>query len=253
MIRKEHVFLIFLSFFIILTACVPKSTLRIEEHAIKTMDWEGEELTFTPVEGNREDILAKHKAERMKPAQTFTLPVEIGYHTIKVTEGFSEDFDVSENITVSRAFLDIYQDDLLLMTIDAGVISPINNFRGLWAYESHWFLEVAHVEEDPSDPNAAFIIWGEIFQDGNSLNEKYGYDEAFNFQILSGKPFFFYNKGGEIGFSYDGVETDLDYAEIPHYMCCSASAFNPLAAENMVAFYASMGEQDYYVEIGAFK
>lgn len=69
---------------------------------------------------------------------------------------------------------------------------------------------------------------------------------------FNGKPFFFYSKAGVIGFSYDGQETDLDYTEIPHYQCCNAVAYNPQPAKNMVAFFASKGERDFYVEIGAF-
>jgi len=235
--KKGNLFLFiaFVLFVFSLTACVPQSTLQIEEHPIKRMN--------TPVEGNREDILAKHQAERSISALSFSPPITLGSDTINVVENFSGKF----------ASVDVFCNDELEISIDAGVISPINNYRGIWVVDEHWVMEVAHVEEDPADPNAAFIIWGEIFHDGESINEKYGYDEAFNFQILNGKPFFFFRKGGEIGFSYDEVETALEYTEIPHYMCCSASAFNPLAAENMVAFYASKGEQDYYVEIGAFE
>ena len=252
--KQKHLFLVIVLMILLIniSACSPKPKLSIEEHPIKNIDWEGEDLTFEPIEGTREEVLAKREFERMKPAQTFSRPAEIGNHTIKVTEGFGEDYDAAENLTKAFTWLDVYEDDLLVMTIDTGVISPTNNFRGLWVYESHWFLEAAHVEENPDDPNAAFVIWGEIFQDDESLNEKYGYDEAFNFQILSDKPFYFFSKDGVLDYSYNGEETELGYSEIPHYLCCSASAFNPLAAENMVAFYASKGEQDFYVEIGDF-
>jgi len=226
-----------------LSACSQKTSLSVEEYAIKSMNWEGETLTFEPIERTREDILSKHQEERSKPAQTFIPPVELNGDTL----------NVKENYTDNLVSVDVYRNDLLELSIEAGVISPINNFRGLWAHESQWFVEVAHVEENPVDPNAAFIIWGEIFQDGESLNEKHGYDEAFNFQILSDKPFYFFSKDDILGFSYDGKETMLDFSEIPHYQCCSAAASNPLAAENMVAFYASLGEQDYYVEIGNFE
>ena len=224
------------------TACFPKSSLSIEEHPLEAVDWEGENLNFTPLEGTREDILAKHEVERFQPAVTFTPPVTLGSDSINAVEQY----------TGSQVAVDVTRNDLLVMTVEAGVISPINNFRGLWVVGEQWILEVAHVEENPTDPNAAFIIWGEIFADGNSLNEQHGYDEAFNFQILDGKQFFFYSKDGELGFSYDGHETTLGYTDIPHYLCCSASAFNPLPAEKMVAFYASDGEQDYYVEMGVF-
>lgn len=226
-----------------LSACSPKSALSIETYAIRTMDWEGESLIFEPLEGTREAILAKREVERTQPAITFTPPVTLGSDSINAVESY----------TGSQVAVDVTRNDLLVLTVDAGVISPINNYRGLWVVGEQWFLEVAHVEENPTDPNAAFILWGEIFADGNSLNEQHGYDDAFNFQIMDGKPFFFYSRAGELGFSYDGRETKLGYTGIPHYLCCSASAFNPLPAEKMVAFYASAGEQDYYVELGVFE
>jgi hypothetical protein len=226
-----------------LTACSPKSALSIEAYAIRAMDWEDESLTFEPLEGTRDAIMTKREVERSQPAITFTPPVMVR----------SDSINVIEQYTGSQVTVEVTRNDLLLMAVDAGVISPINNFRGLWVVGEQWFLEVAHVEENPADPNAALIIWGEIFTDGNSLNDQHGYDEAFNFQILDGMPFFFFSRGGELGYSYDGCETKLDYTDIPHDLCCSASAFNPLPAEKMVAFYASEGEQDYYVELGVFE
>ena len=225
------------------TACFPKSSLSIEEHPLAAVDWEGENLSFEPLEGTREEILAKHEDERSKPAITFTPPVTLGSDSINAVEQY----------TGSQVAVNVTRNDLLVLTVDAGVISPINNFRGLWVVGEHWFLEVAHVEENPTDPNAAFIIWGEIIQNGESLNEKHGYDESFNFQILDGKPFYFYNNDGQLGYSYDGRSTLLGYTEIPHYLCCSASAFNPLPAEKMVSFYAAKDDVQYYVELGAFK
>ena len=224
------------------TACFPKSSLSIEEHELAIVDWEGENLNFTPLEGTREDLLAEHEDERSKPAITFTPPIMLGNDSLHAIENYID------NLVV----VDVYRNDLLEISIEAGVISPINNFRGLWSVNGDWYLEVAHVEDNPNDPNAAFIIWGEILQNGESLNEQHGYDESFNFQILEGKPFFFYSKDGKLGFSYDGRSTSLGYTEIPHYLCCSASAFNPLPAEKMVSFFAAKEDVQYYVEIGAF-
>jgi hypothetical protein len=241
--RRLFLFAVVAILSINLTACSPKSALTIEAYAIRTMDWEGESLVFEPLEGTREAILAKREVERSQPAVTFTPPVALGSDVINAVERYMG----------SQVAVDVTRNDLLVLTVDAGVISPINNLRGLWVVGEQWFLEVAHVEENPTDPNAAFIMWGEIFTDGSSLNAQHGYDEAFNFQILDGKPFFFFSKAGELGYSYDGRETKLDYTDIPHYLCCSASAFNPLPAEKMVAFYASAGDAQYYVEIGAFQ
>ena len=242
--NKKHGFLILLvgMLSVILAACSSKPELEIEAYAIQSMDWVGESLIFKPLEGAREAILARRAAERARPAIFFTPPVKVGGDSINAIEVF----------TGKQAAVDITSNDLHVMTIDAGVISPINNFRGLWVVDDQWFLEVAHVEENPEDPNAALIIWGEIFADGESLNERHGYDEAFSFQILDGKPFYFFDRGGVTGFSYNGHETEFEYTGIPHYFCCSAGSFNPLPAEKMVAFYALKGEQYYYIELGVF-
>jgi hypothetical protein len=243
--KQKHLYLVTATLILLvsISACSPKSELSIEAHAIKPMNWEGEYLTFEPIEGTREDILATHALERSQSATSLTPPIKVGADTL----------NVMENYNGNLATVEVYLNDQLEMSIEAGVISPINNFRGLWVVDGDWILEVAHVEENPVDPNGAFNIWGEIFQNGESLNQKYGYDEVFNFQILHGKPFFFLGKDGNMGFSYDGKETALEYTEIPHYLCCSSAAFNPQAAENMVAFYASKGEQDFYVELGVFE
>jgi len=225
------------------SACSPQSNLSVEEYAIISISWEGESLLFEPIEGTREAILAKHADERSKSPTTYLPPVKVGSH----------DLNVMENYTDNLVTVVVYRNDRLEITVDAGVISPISNFRGIWLEDDHWFMEVAHVEEDLSDPNAGFDVWGEIIKDGESLNEKFGYDEAFNFQILSGRSFYFFSKDETLGYSYDGKDILLGYSDIPHYQCCSGSAFNPLPAENMVAFYASSGEQDYYVEIGFFE
>ena len=243
--KQKHLLLstVFVIFALSMAACSPKTNLSIDEYAIVGLDWEGEDLIFEPLEGTREEILVKYADERSQPAATFTPPFTLGSDSLKAIERYSENL----------VSVDVTRNDLLVLSVESGVISPINNFRGFWVLDGHWFLEVAHVEENPTDPNAAFIIWGEIFQDGESLNEKSGYDEAFNFQILNGRPFYFFSKDGAFGYSYDGRNTTLGYTEIPHYLCCSASAFNPQAAENMVAFYASKAEQDFYVELGAFE
>lgn len=242
--QKHWIFIIYFVVFVLsLTACSPNPQLSIEEHPIRAMDWEGERLIFEPLEGTMETILAKHAEGRAQSAITFMPPVIVGNDSINAVERF----------TGSQVAVDITRNDLPMMTVDAGVISPINNLRGLWVVDDQWFLEIAHVEEDVTDPNATFIIWGEIFQGGESLNEQLGYEEAFNFQILDDKPFFFFSKDGVLGYSYDGRETTLGYSEIPHYLCCSASAFNPQAAEEMVAFYALKAELYFYVEMGSFE
>ncbi len=68
---------------------------------------------------------------------------------------------------------------------------------------------------------------------------------------MGGKPFYFFRRGGRIGFSYEGQEVLLGYDRVPHYECCSGAELNPVHAENMVAFFAQRDGKWYYVEIGA--
>lgn len=241
-LKRFSILILFFVLFFGTNACSYEAILTIEEHAIEMIDWEGETLVFEPIAGTREGILAVHEDERVKPAIIFTAPVTIAKDTIHVEEHFNENL----------VRIDVLRGNNLELSIDAGVISPIDNYRGVWVIDGHWYLEIAHVEENANDPNASYNIWGEIFKDGISLNEVYGFDETFNFQILAGKPFFFYKSEDLFGFSYDGKIKSLNYTDIPHYLCCSASAFNPKASENMVAFFASNANGEYYVEIGKF-
>jgi len=242
---KKSPLAIFFSLIFILSACTPQpstSPLTIEEHALEKIgdldlaDW-------TPVEGTRDQLLTKYEDLKATAAVEGVSTLFMGADTIQAVESY-EDMYVSVDVT---------RNDQLIFTTKAGVGSPINNFRGLWAVDDQWIMEVAHVEENPDDPNAAFNIWGEIIRDGESLNQKLGYEEAFGFQLLDSKPFFFFKKDGEIGMSFDGVETLLNFTDVHHYLCCSAGSLNPRSAEKMVAFFAKRDNVDYYVEIGVFK
>lgn len=90
---------------------------------------------------------------------------------------------------------------------------------GLWGYDDHWVIEIA-------TPNGFDVI-----QDGESLKAKYKYDEVCGFQILGGKPFYFFKKTGfGYGMNYDGVTSPLDYAVV---MCNSE---NPNVDPNVAQF-----------------
>lgn len=228
----------------LLTACAPGQgavRLEIEEHALLDLG-DADMGDWTPVEDNRQEILARHQDLRETSATAGVSALTLAGDRLVATENYDQKY---VSVIITRNDEQVYQ-------TDAGVISPIDNFRGLWAVNEQWFMEVAHVEENPDDPNAAFIVWGEIIRDGDSLNKKYGYSEAFNFQLLDGKPFFLFIKDGSAGFSYDGRETDLDFEKITHYQCCSASSFNPRPSSTMVSFFARRGDVDYYVEVGKF-
>lgn len=136
--------------------------------------------------------------------------------------------------------------------ISIGHGSPVSALRHLWTYDDHWALETAYV----TVRTEANVIYsdavGQVTVDGVLLNDQFGYNEAFGFQTIHGRPFYFFKRDGKIGANYEGVEIPLGYDEIPHYGCCSAATLNPSMFQNMVAFFARKGETWYYAEIGVF-
>jgi hypothetical protein len=237
--------------------------LSIEEHALKGMPQiVGEStLSFAPIYGTQEEVLSKHQEERNKP-----LPDASFYENFR--SGFSATWNgqkitaieyetpavTTDKGTFYKISIQVSQGEKMLYTVQAGDSGPTQALRGLWAYDNHWVLEVAHASQKFGLPNMMdYDVWGEAIQDGISLNKQNGYQEVFGFQPMKGRPFYFFNKGGKLGISYNGAEILLGYTQVPHYQCCSASANNPKSAENMVSFFARRGGNWYYVEIGVFE
>lgn len=111
--------------------------------------------------------------------------------------------------------------------------SPVN---GLWSWQNHWLLEVD----------------GFLIQDGENLNEQLGFEEIFGWQLLNGKPFYYFRKGPRVGISYDGQVLPVYYEDVVHYRCCEPAAFNNAGNEEMVWFYGLRDGVWNYVEIGAY-
>ncbi|MCX7608103.1 MAG: hypothetical protein N2049_02640 [Anaerolineales bacterium] len=120
--------------------------------------------------------------------------------------------------------------------------------RALWVWDNHWALETILHDWQAEDGHWTFLR-GQISLDGKLMNEIYNYDEAFDFSLVGGKPFFFWQKGDQVGIWYDGQEILLGYEEVPHYFCCSAGTKNPAATMDLVTFFGRRGEQWYYVEV----
>lgn len=234
---------------IALIGCYPSSTqvsetLQLEEHPL-TGAPEPDPLSFQPVQGTREEILAVHVNDR-----------SLGFdRTVSTVEGNPVMYSLGERDDLLAILstaeqgqpvqtVTVMDGDKTIFEADAGLPSPVLPLQGLWTYDGHWALENLYADQDR---------WaGEVFIDGELANELQGYDEAFGFQLLSDKPFYFFSRDGHIGYSYAGQEFDIEYDEIPHYRCCSESSLNPVQAENMVAFFASKGEAWSYVELGNF-
>jgi hypothetical protein len=228
--------------------------LSIEEHALSQRpDAEYSQLYFA--EGTQEQILAKHAGERSQIISLMDRSCNVAGHfgqcaaqagdQLVAWEDYTSGPSGSGSITLSRNGERIYR-------IPVGDSSPIGSLRGLWTFEDHWALETAYVTNHQTGNEIDSQATGQISVDGKLLNRQLGYQEAFGFQTMHGKAFYFYKQHGEIGIVYNDVTIPLGYAEIPHYGCCSAATLNPRVAQNMVAFFACRGSTWYYVEIGVF-
>ncbi len=191
-------------------------------------------------------VMKRHEAERKDMVQYPETPLFQGK---ALTAGTDID-------TITDATVKVRLDDEIILSVPVGDLSHsagMDAVFGVWVHGEHWYMEMAHVAYETDGNNFRGITLGEIFRSGESLSQVYGYDETFGFQILAGEPFYFFNKGGEIGMNYAGDEVMLGFDEVAHHYCCGFSVYNPWQYENMVAFFASREGKRYYVEAGVFK
>jgi hypothetical protein len=221
----------------------PSAPLMLEEHALSAAPGT-DSFSFQPAQGTQEGILAAHAAQR---AAIYSIPVNVVDGNLAIAS-LGENGDLTAALFTApdtqEQTVKVVRGDREVFATSAGMPSPVLPLQGLWTYNGHWALEILLADQD---------TWaGQVFIDGKLVNDAQKYDEAFGFQLLAGRPFFFFSRGGKIGYSYDGRETDLGYDRIPHYQCCSESVQNPIQAKEMVAFFALRGETWYYVELGDF-
>ena len=228
--------------------------LSIEEHAM-TQRPEAESAQLYFAEGTQESILAKHADERSQIISFMDRSCNVDNHFGQCATLGTDRLVAWEDYTsglFSTGTVDLTRNGTSIYKIPVGDSGPIGSLRGLWTYADHWALETAYVKTHQTGNEIDSQATGQISLDGHLLNKQLGYQEAFGFQTMHSKPFYFYKQGGKIGISYDGVEIPLGYAEVLHYGCCSAATLNPRVAQNMVAFFARKGSMWYYVEIGVF-
>jgi hypothetical protein len=227
-----------------LTTPIPnKIGLTIEENEIigqVSID----PLTFRPVHGSQQDIIARHTLEKET-----SYSLQNGSHIVYTPPGDNsfKAFRTSDNSGII-----LQKDGITILQTSIGDASPVNPLRGLWVYDEHWVLEVAFVKNIADGDSIHSDVTGQIYRDGVLLNEQLGYEEMFGFQLLGGKPFYFYKKDGEFHLSYNNQDLPVKYDEIPHYYCCSGSELNPISGTNWVVF---LGQRDgvwYYSEIGQY-
>jgi hypothetical protein len=218
--------------------------LQVEEHSLAAPP-QLDPLVFLPQEGTQADVLEKHALDRSESYARTVSSVE-GNPAIRA---LGDDTDLLAVLTTSAEgqpdqTATLFKGTEMIFQTSAGLPSPVLPLQGLWAYDGHWAFEILYADQSK---------WsGQIFIDGELVSETKGYDEAFSFQLLAGKPFYFFRRNNRIGYSFNGQETDLGYEEIPHYRCCSESGLNPVQAQIMVAFFAERSGSWYYVELGDF-
>lgn len=219
--------------------------LSIQEVELKAYP-DSESRSFVPVSGTESEVLEKHQNERQKNVDLIGLESYEAWRNNKrivATQIFPKpDAGCSRTIVLSQDGTEIFR------LVIENPVPTYPSLLGLWTYGNEWFIETTQSNQTGEYPYAI----GDIIRTGQSLNMAYSYDESFGFQLLAGKPFYFYKKEGKFRASYDGQEMRIEYDEIPHYLCCSAGGINPIKSENMVSFFGQKSNKWYYVEIGAF-
>jgi len=218
------------------------SGLRIDEYALQHLP-EVEPVTFVPFKGSQQEIMSQHEEER-----TFSYPINSFFADahFSMSAVFGDQNLIARGVITyadnlpAQITIVVVLDDTIIISIPGGDVSPLNPLQGFWADDGGWIVEVATVSQtyDKRHNENVFHALGHLIKDGEDLTQGNTYQETFGFQLLNGKPFNFFSRDGEIGFSYDDEEISLGYGSVPHYGCCSAAELNPKPAENMVSFFA---------------
>lgn len=161
--------------------------------------------------------------------------------------GYIADRLLSAQITgnVEDSQVTVYFDGQPVYNTKFNNVSTYAPFEGPFIFGNHWALAVLDAKPDGKQ---GWNPYNRVIIDGLDVNVDKGYQQAFQFSVLGGKPLFFYEKGGKIGISFDGQQLAQGYDEVPHYGCCSGSLLNPRTSMNAVWFFARRGGNWYYVE-----
>jgi hypothetical protein len=114
-----------------------------------------------------------------------------------------------------------------------GAYMPLRN---LVAWDGHWALEV----DD------------HVVLDGQDLGEVQGYDAVFGFNLIRGRPFYFFEEDGQVRISYGGRTLPNVYDLVFHNQCCEASVHNVRVLGDAVLFHALWDGTWYLVEAGVY-
>jgi hypothetical protein len=141
--------------------------------------------------------------------------------------------------------LRVYLGEQMVYETEFNYVSTYAPMDGLATFGGHWGLALLDAKVDTAQGPQEY---DRVILDGKDINSVKGYEQSFEFGVLDGSPFYFYQKGGKIGISFDGQEMAKGYDEVPHYQCCMPSLLNPGRSMNAVWFFARRGSEWYYVE-----
>jgi hypothetical protein len=227
------------------------SSLSIEEHPLAKQP-EIEPLVIYPLDAlTQTEVLDKHKDEwgnTFSPNEYYS----VGWGNVWVKKGNDKLEAVWGPTENGKVTAQVTRNGNVIFSKPIEPPATTSPFRVLTVYDNHWVFEIAQEKTLPSNLKVDSFFAGEIFVDGQSLNDLHGYDESYGFQTIHGRPFYFYKCEGKIGVWYDGQEIALAYDGVWHYGCCSGGALNPRVAKNTIGFFAWRGDQWYYTEIGVF-
>lgn len=130
----------------------------------------------------------------------------------------------------------LLQDDVAIYSHSTPPRSDIPVYA-LMEWEGQWVLE----------------IHDEVIIGGNSFNEQQGYNKVFNWRVVHGKLFYFFEHDGRVYISYGGKVLPQTYDEVVHNRCCEPAVCNVQTYADMVALYARRGDAWFYVEMGVYE
>jgi hypothetical protein len=157
------------------------------------------------------------------------------------TRLFPFDGNLSSNeIELRQHYIQIWKDKFIIHWFPVEDISYKE--ESLVSYDGHWAFWFTNLDTNQ----------GHIIQDGVLLNDLHGYNHAFGLFLMGGKPFFFFQRGDQIGISFNNKEILLPYSHIIyHQVCCESTGNNnPRATDIMVGFSAQTKDGYKYIEIG---
>ncbi len=89
----------------------------------------------------------------------------------------------------------------------------------------------------------------ELIVNGESFNQKIGYNRAFNWVLWRDQPLYFYEQLRVVQVSYAGIVLPDAYDAVAHNLCCSDAMQNIINCREEISFYAKRGPKWYDVEM----